>query len=59
MYCKDINYFGLLTAEEQLADIKEYWYNSSTDTNDTEAFSLRLTYPVPLLLLKKAILMIF
>lgn len=37
MYCKDINYFGLLTAEEQLSDIKEYWYNSSAETNDVEA----------------------
>ena len=37
MYCKDIDYFGLLTAEEQLSDIKEYWYNSSAETNDVEA----------------------
>ena len=31
MYCKNLNYFGLLTPEEQLADIKEYWYNSFAD----------------------------
>ena len=31
MYCKDINYFGLLTAEEQLEDIKEFWYNSDPE----------------------------
>lgn len=34
MYCKDSDFFELLTAEEQLEDIKEYWYNSNVEDID-------------------------